>query len=729
MHFLHRSPKSILYYFLLIWLPLALVAALVVALLANSQIKASTVIAGAGQRAQVERAVSLLQSSIDNIRGDALYLANHVEFQHSEAFGLTQSDQRARSFADFLRFHAKYEQIRFIDTQGQEQVRVERQTDGLVITPKELLQDKSNRYYFQIGMQQPQRSVYFSPFDLNVENEQIQQPLNPTIRVATPIFDKQHNHKTGLLVINYRGAEILESLAEMDNKDGAQLWLVNQNGYWLKGPSPEHEWGFMLPARSAHSLPVEHIKLWSKIINAPEHGELTINDDHYSFTPVELSNATIKESEQTLGKLYLVSYLAGEQVKQAVAPLKKRFWAAGAVVVFILAVLAFLLSRSMVQRSQAEAELQASEAKFRAMIEAAPDAIIITDDAGTIVLINDQAIKLFEYAKHELLGEKVETLLPATLRNKHQKHRQLYAEAPKARLMGVGLDLKALRKDKSEFPVEISLSPIQTDSGKLTFCAIRDVTERRELTRKIEKLNQGLASRNNDLQLVNKELEAFSYSVSHDLRAPLRAIDGFSNILLSSLSEKLDEQEANYFNRIRAAANKMSTLIDDLLMLARVTQADVSLTEVNLSEVAEKVVQNLREAEPERNVQVYVQKNLWVDADPVLLQVTIENLISNAWKFTAKVGEAHINIERETRDGGEVVVIRDNGAGFDMGYADKLFTPFQRLHSASDFPGTGIGLATIARIMAKLNGRVWAEAEPGKGASFYLKFNSVRNTL
>ncbi|MBA6421312.1 hypothetical protein [Pseudomonas sp. 5Ae-yellow] len=139
MHFLHRSPKSILYYFLLIWLPLALVAALVVALLANSQIKASTVIAGAGQRAQVERAVSLLQSSIDIIRGDALYLANHVEFQHSEAFGLTQSDQRARSFADFLRFHAKYEQIRFIDTQGQEQVRVERQTDGLVITPNRVI--------------------------------------------------------------------------------------------------------------------------------------------------------------------------------------------------------------------------------------------------------------------------------------------------------------------------------------------------------------------------------------------------------------------------------------------------------------------------------------------------------------------------------------------------------------------------------------------------------------
>ncbi|MGM8934291.1 sensor histidine kinase [Pseudomonas neustonica] len=224
-------------------------------------------------------------------------------------------------------------------------------------------------------------------------------------------------------------------------------------------------------------------------------------------------------------------------------------------------------------------------------------------------------------------------------------------------------------------------------------------------------------------------MEAFSYSVSHDLRAPLRAIDGFSNILLSSLSEKLNAQETDYFNRIRAAANKMSTLIDDLLMLARVTRADVSLTAVNLSELAEKVVQSLRDAEPERRVQVDVQKNLLVNGDPVLLAVAIENLISNAWKFTAKVDEPHIRIEEETRDGEKVVAVSDNGAGFDMEYADKLFTPFQRLHSASDFPGTGIGLATIARIMAKLDGRVWAAAEPGKGASFYLKFNSVRNTL
>lgn len=242
-----------------------------------------------------------------------------------------------------------------------------------------------------------------------------------------------------------------------------------------------------------------------------------------------------------------------------------------------------------------------------------------------------------------------------------------------------------------------------------------DVTEQKEREREIQRLNAALIQRNIEIESINKELQAFSYSVSHDLRAPLRSIDGFSLALLEDYQEKLDARGMNYLQRVRAATQRMGELIDDLLMLSRVSRIEIRKSVVDLHALSLSVIAELRNTDPHRNVEIIVEPGLSAHGDPSLLRVMLENLWSNAWKFTAKTIKARIEFGRDA-DG---FFLRDNGAGFDMTYVDKLFGAFQRLHSPDEFAGTGIGLATVQRIVHRHGGQIRAEGWVGRGATFY----------
>jgi signal transduction histidine kinase len=222
-----------------------------------------------------------------------------------------------------------------------------------------------------------------------------------------------------------------------------------------------------------------------------------------------------------------------------------------------------------------------------------------------------------------------------------------------------------------------------------------------------------------ELEQANKELEAFSYSVSHDLRAPLRAMDGFSKVLLDEYGEMLDAQARHYLQRLRAGTQRMSALIDDLLNLSRITRAPLQKTSINLTELARGVIADLHHRDPSRTVGISIAEGLSAHGDARLVTIVLENLLGNAWKFTAKQPEARLACGQE-RQGDEIIFyVRDNGAGFDMAYADQLFAPFQRLHRDTEFEGTGIGLATVHRIIAHHGGRIWAEAAVDEGATFF----------
>jgi light-regulated signal transduction histidine kinase (bacteriophytochrome) len=246
-----------------------------------------------------------------------------------------------------------------------------------------------------------------------------------------------------------------------------------------------------------------------------------------------------------------------------------------------------------------------------------------------------------------------------------------------------------------------------------------DISERKAAEESIRRLNAELQNQSIQLRAANKELEAFSYSVSHDLRAPLRSIDGFSQALLEDYADKLDEEGQNSLQRVRASSQHMAQLIDDMLKLSRVTRSEMRREPVDLTGMAQALAADLQNTAPERQVKFVIADGLLAQGDAALLRIAMENLLDNAWKYTSQRPRAQIEFGFCRNNGRSAYFVRDDGAGFDMAYADKLFGTFQRLHSVTEFKGTGIGLATVQRIIHRHGGHVWAEAKVNQGATFY----------
>ena len=362
-----------------------------------------------------------------------------------------------------------------------------------------------------------------------------------------------------------------------------------------------------------------------------------------------------------------------------------------------------------------------ARARLAAIVENSGDAIIGRALDGTITSWNAGAEQVYGYTSGEAIGRNAIMLIPPERRDHFESNQKLLRDGG-ARPPYESINLA---KDGRRIPISASLFPIYDAEGKVTGCAaiIRDISERKRAEQEILKLNaeleQRVAERTRQLEATNKELEAFSYSVSHDLRAPLRGIDGFSQLLLQKYAGQLDATGSDYLQRIRRAGLRMAELIDDLLQLSKVSRANVTIETVDLSRLARSVLSELGDREPQRSVATDVQDGVEVGGDPRLLRVALENLLGNAWKFTGKREEARIRFGAREQDGEQAVFVEDNGAGFDIEYAHKLFGAFQRLHGATEFEGTGIGLATVQRIINLHGGRVWADSTLGKGATFY----------
>jgi PAS domain S-box-containing protein len=360
-----------------------------------------------------------------------------------------------------------------------------------------------------------------------------------------------------------------------------------------------------------------------------------------------------------------------------------------------------------------------SEEKFRNLAETASDAILSADSYGNIVYFNPAAERIFAYSSTDIIGQPLTLLMPERFHDPHRQGLNRFLRTGEARVIGKTIELAARRKDGSEFPMALALSSWKTREGTFFTAILSDITERKRAEESLERNRSELAQSNAELAAANKELEAFSYSVSHDLRAPLRTIDGFSQVLLEEYAERLGDIGQNHLLRVRAATQRMGELIDDLLNLSRVTRTEMRRTKVDLSAVARLVTAELQRTQPGREMKFVIEEGVEAMADSRLLRIVLENLLGNAWKFTSKRASACVEFAKTHRDGATTYFVRDNGAGFDPAHAKKLFGAFQRLHATTEFPGTGIGLATVQRIVHRHGGRVWAEAAVERGATFY----------
>ncbi|MHB9029746.1 MAG: sensor histidine kinase [Candidatus Latescibacterota bacterium] len=390
------------------------------------------------------------------------------------------------------------------------------------------------------------------------------------------------------------------------------------------------------------------------------------------------------------------------------------------------------VARDITERKRSEEALRLTQAS----IDVAAEMIAWFTPDGRVRYANDATSRTLGYSRDELLNMNALDFTPGFTWEQYAEHWKEVRERK-----SFNLEVTHRRKDGSEYPAEVTVNHVVYGGQEYIFAYGRDITERKrteiELRKYREHLEELVRERTSELEKTNNELrlyrghleelvrertkdmETFDYSVSHNLRAPLRSLDGFSQILLEDYAGKLGKEGEEYLHRIRDSAQFMGELIEDLLALSKITRADIHRTDVDLSALVNGIMEQRRKENPEREVEMIIQEGVFVNGDFRLLHSAMEHLLENAWKFTSQTQNAWIEFGSKLKDGKTIYYVRDNGVGFNMQYYDKLFLPFHRLNADQQFPGTGIGLSIVKRIIDRHGGEIWAESEPGEGATFY----------
>jgi len=777
---------------------------------------------------------SIVDNDVEETVGDLRLLATGDGITEYLNTGNPAELQRAIARAVFVsKDNPDYDKVRYLDENGHEVFRVN--WKGAVVPPQQL-QDKANRPFFQKANSLNPGQIYISAIDLNVDNGVIEQPIKPTLRLATPLFDAQ-GHRRGIYVINYRAANIFAELRRDVPRRAQRLRILNEQGYWLAGDASNPEWGFELPEHAGSNLAKTDPVLWTKIQSetsgqarfhggfftwdriepktfAPGKPVQIISDDNYIVLASDFTEQEWADTLQPLRQTFLVvgallvaltSYTARFFVSRRQAQLERdRFFNLSRDMLCIVGFdgyfkrvnpawettlgytakeltsqpfltfihpddraksaaeaaklrpggesidfenryrckdgtyrwmlwsaralagddVIFASARDTTERRHIEEKLRLSEERLRLMVESLRDyAIFMVSPEGKVMSWNSGAQRIKGYTADEIIGQHFSRFYPADKVAEKFPEMEIKLAAENGRYEDENW---RVRKDGSRFWANVVITPVRNSHGELLgFVKVtRDVTARKEAAERIENLNHELKSRADLLESANKELESFSYSVSHDLRAPLRHIHGFVELLQKSPAFEGQEASQRHMAVIAKAAREMGMLIDDLLAFSRTGRAEMQFSTVNVRDLVDQCIRGLETEIAGRNITWKIAPLGTVEGDPSLLRLVWANLLGNAVKYTRPRGEARIEIGREERRDiqGEpqdvVYSVRDNGVGFDMRYASKLFGVFQRLHRADDFEGTGIGLANVQRIIHRHGGKVWGVSQVDNGATF-----------
>jgi PAS domain S-box-containing protein len=641
----------------------------------------------------------------------------------------------------FLEIGGRYRGVWLFDDRGRELVRTqdsgERAASAAV--PPDLHQ------VVEAAIALPAGGLYVSRFDRSPTAD----ATGTSVYIAAPVREASRE-AVGAIVLEFDGERLFRRLRTASAEAPGFFWMLDEHGGWLLGPeSPAVE---IEPAlASAGSFADLAPGAWQLVQGGSPAGDHSADGAYVTYERLATERllrstggvASILPRVVTAEPWILVGYLPPRRIDEAIAESRRRWGIVFATLMALVAVAAALAGRYWQHRREAAEVIASSEKRFRALLAAAPDAVVICDEAGRIVFFSEQAERLLGYTSAEILGELVDTLVPSSRREGHAAKRERFWREAREGSATTQLDVSARAKDGRDVPVAIQLSPVRTHEGSFVFCDLRDLTDAQQAEREIVELNthlerrtvelsvvnDRLAARTHQLEAINRELEAFVYSAAHDLRTPLRGMAGFSRVLIEKYAPVLDERGRDYLGRVLAAAQRMSGLLDDLLRLSRLSRAALQRSSVDVSAMVREITAELQESSESREVTWAIEDGLFVEADAQLLRAALENLLGNAWKYSARRSRAEIAFGRRREDGEDVFFVRDNGVGFDPSYVHHLFRPFQRLHASSEFAGSGVGLALVQRIVHRHGGRIWAEAAVDRGATFHFTLGSESSTL
>ncbi len=376
--------------------------------------------------------------------------------------------------------------------------------------------------------------------------------------------------------------------------------------------------------------------------------------------------------------------------------------------------------------------LHDSATRAQAVLDNVGEGLIAINDVGLIETLNPAAENIFGYSASEIIGRNVSLLMPEPDRGQHDAYLQKYRETGSSTVLGATREVTGVRKNGSHFPLELKTTEVRFEVDRLFIASARDITERKQAQDEILRLNASLEERvqrrTAQLEASNRDLEAFAHSVAHDLRQPFIAIGGFSGLLERTV---VDERAKHYIDRIKAGVRQAGELTDALLALANLSRVQLRVQAVDLSAIAHSVMDALQHEDSTRLASLSIQSGLQGQADPMLIRLVLQELLGNAWKFTSRRSHTEISFGLLSAEAGTagtetIYVVRDNGEGFDMVHADKLFRSFQRLHAPQEFSGVGVGLANVQRIITRHDGKIWAESAVDEGASFYFTLGNAR---
>ncbi|MFQ5509941.1 MAG: ATP-binding protein [Leptospirillia bacterium] len=733
-----------------------------------------------GEAAQFKSA--RITSTVEELLQDVLFLSETPPIQGiirarmgqgvDPHDGSTESVWRERLsviFQGMARSHPHYLRLRLIGVAdgGREIVRVQQGNTGPVTIDGARLQRKGTESYFGAALAQPPGNTYLSEINLNRENGAIGDERIPVLRAAVPIHTPE-GEAFGLLVINLDFREVLRNLVN-SLRTGQEIWVSNDSGDLLLHPDSEQGSGF--DPGTLHRVQQEFPSLAPAFVAGDTRLEYTGRMDwdgeeiayHFLKTYYDPRNPA-----RFLGLLVIAPshrVLAGTQALRGKAAMLSLGIAA--LFTLIAGVLAHLFSRplrqvveamddfsmegstvalpttsrdeiGMVSRAfeslcvhlrERDHAIQEGERRFRAFLEAAPNAILVVDEQGKIIFSNTHSEKMFGHTAEELLHQKVEVLIPERFRADHPEKRDAFFAHPHVRDLQEVPGLFGLRKDGTEFPIELSLSPIRMEGKLFAAASVNDITQRR-------RNEMALHGAMEDLKRSNRELDDFAYIASHDLKEPLRGIHNYSSFLLEDYEDQLDEEGQDKLRTLMRLTQRLEGLIDSLLHYSRVGRTELALGETNLNQVVEEVLDSLHSSLDEAGVEMRIPAPLpTLRCDQARIGEVFRNLISNAAKYSDKedkwieVGCMESGDGSHAPDpdpmhpgynGGPVLYVRDNGIGIPEKHLETVFRMFKRLHGRDKYGGgTGVGLAIVTKIVQQHGGKIWVRSHQGDGTTFY----------